>query len=412
MRVLHETRPQAWDGSRSCSEERGLLEMRRKIAAVAVTAVLASLLFSGCSGEERKALPEILKTETQEGSYFKELKAVTQVGEVPQQLRAVVENNIFYHVTAFEDRILKVETLKNSDDTKTYQVHLLDCCGKELAAYQCTTGDAYWPEALTATSDGGFLFVLGFSDRQYPDGAWASDDGFASRVVKCDKKGKVQFDTPFDSVEGEALKFCFEKNGKFYFFGTRQTPGTKQRGVHSPTDVYMTILDEKGTVCATKTLQGSDYDNLESAQVTKDGFLLSVWAQSDDGDFAGSNSGGYPVDWVVTVNDDLEVISRKKETGRNAYLDAQIGVHNGNPVYQSNALLEGFDAGSPRAFVDYGDYFLIVSENATGVYGNTPSAIDIILYNWETVYSGYDYDGNLLFRAAVDSTPSYYNEVN
>lgn len=382
--------------------------MKRTIAAVAVAAVLASLLLSGCSGKEQKALPEKLKTEAQGSPSSKELKPVAQVGEVPQQLKAVVANNIFYNVTVFDGRILKAETQEDSAETKTHQVRMLDYYGKELAAYQCTTGDAYRPRALTATSDGGFLFVLGFSDRGYPDGSWASDDGFASRVIKCDKKGRVQFDTPFDSVEGEALRFCFEKNGKFYFFGTWQTPGTKRRGVGSPTDIYMTILDKKGKVCATKTLQGSDYDTLESAEQTKDGFLLPVQAQSDDGDFAGSNSGGYPVDWVMTVNDALEITSRKKESGRSAYLDAQIGVHNGNPIYQSNALLDGFDAGSPRALVDYGDYFLIVSENATGEYENTPLAISSIWYNWETVYSGYDYDGNLLFRAAVDSTPSYY----
>lgn len=381
--------------------------MRRKIVTVAIAAVFVGLLFSGCTGGEQKPLPATLETVAPSS---KELKPVTPVGEVPQQLKEVVENNLFYNVTAVEGRVLKAETQSSSDDTKTHRISVLDRYGKKLAAYQCTTGDAYRVATLTATSDGGFLFVLGFDDHRNLDGSWASDQGFASRVIKCDKKGKVQFDTPFDSVERLALWFCFEKNGKFYFFGTRETPGTKRRGVGSPTDVYMTILDKKGKVCATKTIQGSDYDSLESVEATKDGFLLSVQAQSDDGAFAGSNSGGYPVDWVMTVNDQLELTSRKKESGRNAYFDDQIGIHNGNPVYQSSGLLDDFDAGSPRAFIDYGDYFLIVSENATGEYENTPMAISSILYNWETVYSSYDYQGNLLFRASVDSTPSYYSE--
>lgn len=378
--------------------------MRRKIAVVAVAAVFAGLLFSGCTGGEQKPLPATLETVAPSS---KELKPVTPVGEVPEQLKNIVENNLFYNITAVEGRVLKAETVEKEDGTKNHRISMLNRYGKELAAYQCTTGDAYRVATLTATSDGGFLFVLGFDDHQNLDGSWASDQGFASRAIKCDKKGKVQFDTPFDSVERLALRFCFEKNGKFYFFGTRETPETKRRGVGSPTDVYMTILDKKGKVCASKTIQGSDYDSLESVEITKDGFLLSVQAQSDDGDFAGSNSGGYPVDWVMTVNDQLELTSRKKESGRNAYFDAQIGVYNGNLIYQSSGLLEGFDAGSPRAFVDYGDYFLIVSENATGEYENTPMAISSIWYNRETVYSGYDYQGNLLFRASVDSTPSY-----
>ena len=340
--------------------------MWRKITAIFVVATAVSLLFSGCSGEEKKPLPEKLKTDSVWNLFSKEPQPVEQVGEVPQQLQAVVENDIFYDVTAFEDRILKAETVKNDDGTRTHRIRLLDCYGAELAAYQCVTSNAYQPGALVATADGGFLLVIGFGDRAYPDGSWASEEGFASRIIKCDKEGTVQFDTPLDSVEGEALQFCIEKNGKFYFFGTRQVPETKQLGTYSPTDVYMTVLDKKGSVCSAKTLQGSDFDFLESVELTKDGFLLSVQSQSDDGDFAGSDSGGYPVAWVVTVNANLEVTSRKKGSGRSAYNDLQIGVYNGKPIYKSDRMLKGYDGGTPHAFIAYSDYILIVSQNATG----------------------------------------------
>jgi len=70
------------------------------------------------------------------------------------------------------------------------------------------------------------------------------------------------------------------------------------------------------------------------------------------------------------------------------------------------------DAGTPTAFIDYGDFFLIVSENNTGVYENTPPAVSSIWYYTETVYSGYDDSGKLLFRASVDSSPDYDNWIN
>ena len=57
--------------------------------------------------------------------------------------------------------------------------------------------------------------------------------------------------------------------------------------------------------------------------------------------------------------------------------------------------------------MDYGDSYLVVSENATGVYKNIPFAISSIWYYTETVYSLYDYSGKLLFRASVDSSPDY-----
>ena len=76
-------------------------------------------------------------------------------------------------------------------------------------------------------------------------------------------------------------------------------------------------------------------------------------------------------------------------------------------MYKSSEYLKDFDAGTPHAFIDYGDYYLIVSENVTGEYENTPPMLSSIWHYTETVYSAYDYNGELLFRTAVDSSPDY-----
>ena len=76
-------------------------------------------------------------------------------------------------------------------------------------------------------------------------------------------------------------------------------------------------------------------------------------------------------------------------------------------MYISDAFLKEFDAGTPKVFINYGDFYLIVSENITGEYENTPPVISSIWYYTETVYSGYDNNGNLIFRTAVDSSPNY-----
>ena len=250
------------------------------------------------------------------------------------------------------------------------------------------------------------MFVLGFGDYAYDNDTWASDKGFASRVIKCDKEGNLQFNTSFDSVEGMALKFCLEKDDKFYFFGTRETPETIIRGVYSPTDVYMSILDKNGNVLKSQCIAGSDYDSLDAAEYAENGFLLSMKSQSDDGDFVNSNSKGYFVDWVVTVNDALEITNKKKGSGRDSF-DVKIGEKEGSPVYKSDDFIKNFGVGYPRAFIDYGDYYLIVSGNITGEYENKPPAINAAWYYRETVYSGYDKSGNLIFRTAVDSSPDY-----
>lgn len=371
-------------------------QMKKKLIAFLLFAVFAwAAVLSGCTKDKPKEQPD-------------ELGSVEQVGQIPDEFKNIIANNTFYDAAAFDGRLLKTEITSKDKENRTVvqRVWMMDMYGKELAAYTCSSDDAYHISTLTATEDGGFLFVLGFSDYAYDQNTWASEKGFASRVIKIHKDGKLQFDTPFDTVEGSALRFCFEKNGLFYFFGTIQTPETKTQGVHSKTDIYMTVLDEGGTVLNTKCIAGSDYDSLNAAEATENGFLLSMDAQSDDGDFAGSDSKGYPVDWVMTVNDDLEITDKKKATGR-GYFDDRVGIKDGSPIYKSDDLLKDFDGGTVTAFVDYGDSYLVVSENATGVYKNIPFAISSIWYYTETVYSLYDYSGKLLFRAFVDSSPDY-----
>ena len=340
-------------------------------------------------------------------------KNVDPVGQIPDALKTVVANNLFRGAVAFDGRLLKVDIAFADEEFRsvTQKVRMMDVYGNDLAAYTCNSDPAYHVTTVTATGDGGFLFVLGFEDYHiYAEAMWASEKGFASRVIKCDKAGTLQFDTAFDWVEGSALEYCFEKNGRFYLFGTIQTPETKTLGIYSRTDIYMVILDHNGTVLQSRCIAGSDFDSLDAAETSGDGFALSISSQSDDGDFSGSNSNGYPVEWVVTVNDHLEITEKKQETGR-YYFDYRIGEKDGASVFTSSALLNDFDAGTPKAFIHYGDFYLIVSENITGVYENTPPEISAIWYYSETVYSAYDDNGKLIFRASVDSSPDYDSSV-
>ena len=336
------------------------------------------------------------------------LKAVEPAGEIPETFRSIIENNAFKNVSAFDGRLLKAETLSQDkgNHTLNQQVRMMDIFGNDLAVYSCDTNDAYHITTLTATEDGGFLFVLGFEDYAVSQDVWASDSGYASRIIKCDKNGALQFDIPFDNVEDSALAYCFEKNGAFYLFGTVQTPQTRTRGVYSSTDIYAAILDQNGSIMQTGSIAGSDFDALKSAERLADGFVLSIRSQSDDGDFAGSDSKGYPADWIITLNDALEIVEKKTGSGRD-YFDFRLGEVGGTPVYTTSSLLSGFDAGMPTAVIDYGDYYLVVSENNTGVYEKTPPFISSIWYYTETVYSAYSKTGQLLFRAGVDSSPDY-----
>lgn len=360
-----------------------------------VLVTFVCLVLAGCENTKQVAIPDAPKS-------------VAQVGQIPDDFRHIVETDLFYGIIAFENRLLKAEIVETNEEHRvvTHHIQMMDLYGNMLANYICNSDDAYHVNVLTATQDGGFLFVLGFSDYAYDQDSWASDKGFASRIIKCDENGNLLFDTPLDGVEGRALKHCFEVNERFYFFGTKQTPETKTRGVSSPSDIYIVVLDSTGTVVNTQMIAGSDFDSLDAVEITENGFLLSISAQSNDGDFAGSQSNGYPEDWIFTVSYDLKITGKEIKTGRD-YWDSRLGEKNGKTIYKSDSLLTNFDAGTPAAYIDYGDFYLIVSSNNTGVYEKTPPMISSIWYYTESVYSAYDYSGDLIFRASVDSSPDY-----
>lgn len=379
---------------------------------IALIVFSSVFVLSGCKQEDIKPETEI-NSEWRPGEYdaIIEVQSLPHVGTVPEALDAVIEKNLFTEATACGDRILRADVLETDEANRTHThiVTMLNPYGAELAHYICSSGDSYDIRTLVATQDGGFLFVLGFSDRQYDKNTWASDGGFASRVIKCDAKGDVQFDVPFDQREGSALKHCYEKNGEFYFFGTMQAPENKHRGTYSSTDILCTVMDGAGNVLRSRRIAGSDFDSVAMAEPYGDSFILSVSAQSDDGDFSGSGSKGFPIDWVIEINDALEIVKKEKRTGRD-YFDVKIGEREGRPLFRSDPILESFDGGIPYVYLDYGEYDLVVSENRTGVYENIPAAISATWYYTETVYSGYSHDGELLFRTSVDSTPNYMDD--
>lgn len=370
--------------------------MKKCLLAMCMLVILMCLVvLAGCKNTKQTENPDAPKS-------------IAQVGQIPDDFRHIVETDLFDGIIAFEDRLLKAEIAETNEEHRavTHHIQMMDLYGNNLANYICNSDDAYHVGTLTATQDEGFLFVLGFSDYAYDQDTWASDHGFASRIIKCDEKGNLLFDTPLDGVEGCALQYCFEVNERFYFFGTIETPETKIKGVGSRSDIYMVVLDSSGTVVNTQMIAGSDFDSLDAAEITENGFLLSISAQSDDGDFAGSQSNGFPKDWIFTVNYDLEITGKEMKTGRD-YFDSRLGEKNGKTIYKSDNLLKNFDAGTPKAYIGYGDFYLIISSNNTGEYEKTPTMISSIWYYTESVYSAYDYSGNLIFRASVDSSPDY-----
>ena len=331
-------------------------------------------------------------------------QTVEPVGTPPDELRRVAEENLFYNIVPFSDRMFKTTSGVNASLELTGEttVTMMDLYGETLAEYKIKPDDGHCVQTLTATSDGGFLFVVGFYDYQISLGVNAGDDGFTSRVVKCDAAGNIVFDTTIDQVDGRALEYCLERDGRFYLFGSYRKP--ENRPNYGDTDVYVLILSGDGEVVRSACFGGSGYDTFCGVELTEDGFLLQVQTQSTDGDFPISTGETVSVSkkMEVELEQDLTVKSFRLSKRPYATYFARVGEKDGKPIYQRDPFFDGFDAGTPKAYFDYGDYYLIVSQVTTDqmIGEPIPERSSVIFYT-ETVYSGYDREGNLLFRYAI-----------
>ncbi len=328
------------------------------------------------------------------------------VGEVPEEFKEVVAQNLFYEAIAGKDRLLTGRALATSSHLYTYQYTLRDRYGDLLAEVSIPIdSDSLYPGPAMIVSDGGFVATIVFEDHyRSEDQCWASEqEDVISCILKYDASGKLQWKTELPNVNGYALHFCIERNGAYYFFGDLETPETKRLGVASRTDLYLLKIGADGSILKEQTYGGSDYDMILMVDTDGDCFVIDARIQSTDGDFPAFS------DWRITVDSDFAIV--KKEQIENARNTSYVGTVDGKRIYTDDPRFRSYPDGNVRAILSYDSFDLIISENMTGVYENQPLYISSIWYLTETVYAAYDKQGNLLWKAAVDSSPDYDSMV-
>lgn len=334
-----------------------------------------------------------------------EYTAITPIGTVPKEFQTIIENNLFHTAVAFENRLLK-----QTQTDEGYTVSMYDYHGNLQASYSRNINTrTYRIACMIATADNGYLVTFGFSDHFDSDtNSWASESGVDSFVVKLDAQGNVQWEQRLKDYTANMLSNCFEREDGYYFIGEQETPETNVVGIGSPTDLHFMKMSKVGEILVTKIIGGSDYDSVSIVDNEGDQFILYCRIQSTNGDFAERNTvGGY--NYKLIVNDAFQLLSM--ESFDLLFPHNKIGRINEKTIYSNHDSFAKFDAGTPTAVMDYGDFYLIVSENITGVYENTPAFISSIWYYTETVYSVYNKNEKLLWRIATDSSLDYDSQV-
>ena len=352
-------------------------------------------------------------TEDMENTEEDMYKSAGDFGEVPEELKTVIEGDIFGArsgaKTAYSPSVeppCDIVAMVSGCEGET-RITLCDAFGRKLTEHAVPNEEYHTVSAAWPTSDGGFVYVLGFSERQLPDGSWASADGVCSTVVKCGSDGGVLWEREFEGLFEQAFERMIERDGALYFFG-EYCDEPRESYDH----IILLKLDDNGNVLARRTISGEDFDNLQRVDRNENGFTLQIWSQSRSGDF-------FPIEgeteephmhygrhFIAEINNELELAEMR--LGGEDFFGwdlLPVGYIDGREVYNMGT---GFEVpGVQQLVLNCGEYRIIVSHHATGKYENQPLYISSIWCYTETVYSVFDKDGQLICRRCFDSTPDY-----
>ncbi len=156
--------------------------------------------------------------------------------------------------------------------------------------------------SIQQTKDGGYIVAGGtFSNDGDVTGHHGQTITADYWVVKLDANGNKQWEKSYGGSNGDiAMSVIQTKDGGYVVAGNSTSNNGDVSGVHDFIygDFWIIKLNSQGNLQWQKALGGSDYEQANSIQQTKDGgFITCGWSRSNDGDVSG-NHGDYDF-WVV-----------------------------------------------------------------------------------------------------------------
>ncbi len=357
-----------------------------------IVLVILALMLSGCKEAPLVIewdIPDFLAS-FHDGNYA----PVPPVGVVPEEFKTIVEEDTFgtasnplRHLAAFEGKLLEAAWCEEG-----FRFAVLDFYGNPLTtSVYAVDASLMMVEQMLATSDGGFLVNL--NDYGRVAGNYRS-----ARILKYTASGQLEWEYHVETADYFDYQYCFETNEGFCTVGQRFIDFDTQD------DVYVTRISKAGAFVSSDTIGGSQDEYLISADEDGDGIRLWVRSRSKDGDLPRRGT------WEVLLDGNLNILE-KQYTGAPEPIHANcLGLLDGQRISVYSDIFDGFDGGIPRAVMDYGDFYLIVSRNI--IDEDSPPTVSAVLYVYETVYSAYDKSGNLLWRATTEPTPDYDSIIN
>ena len=156
-------------------------------------------------------------------------------------------------------------------------------------------------QTLLQTNDGGYIFV-GSITANDEDVVFTANDGGNIWLVKTDESGSMQWEQNYGGSSSENVASIHQTSDGGYIMGgwTSSTDGNVGAN-NGASDFWVVKIDAVGNIEWEKNYGGSEYEQLNSLEITDDGgYILGGTSTSNDGDVGGNN--GDEDFWVVKID--------------------------------------------------------------------------------------------------------------
>ena len=335
--------------------------------------------------EDEANVGEITYSQNLEDMSDREL--IEPIGEVPKEFVDIINQNVFADIQISGGKVIKYAD-------PPYNIEVYDLSGKLLHRIDIQTDVPefwYYEHKVHSLSDGTYLFVVPYQVTYGSQGKNIIND----RVVRFDENGKVIFDIDLD-IKASGFEFFAETDDAYILVD----------GSYQKRYCHFIKIDKSGKITKKIEMGGDEYDRLY-AVVYVNGTLYALMRNRA---LTGRQNGP-----VVTVkfDSDLNVIGylnreafpfqKRKQYSVSSYTLVSEFLESRFPDKEKETEAPGGMRHLATAVIEYDDFILLVSEHDTKHYYplllmSTPFSFT------ETVYTAYSHDGEILWRAAVDST--------
>ena len=193
-------------------------------------------------------------------------------GEVPEEFRRIVEQNLFYRATVYRDRLIKIYKNQESENSV---IELLTFDGETVAKIEFPKLTYGYHRRTHMTDDGNLLVVFGLGP-VYPEPMHPYYP--PATIIKIDLDGNILNEIRFDEeIETAALEYCFSTPEGYVLVGQVKKKDAPAKLYEY--DVIVTTLDKNLNVTNQLRIgEDREHNNLSYASYV-DG-CLHVWKRS------------------------------------------------------------------------------------------------------------------------------------